>query len=152
MTFIKYTLFCLITVFLMASYFSSYTPLLIPIVFLLMSALSFILYAKDKRAARLGEWRIPENTLQLFSLLAGWPGAIMAQQVLRHKTLKVSFQIGFFFVTFINIGPLVWLHTSDGFSTLQTFISALENFITSEFAANKLSNGLFYLLQYRSVI
>ena len=117
-----------------------------------MSILSFLLYAKDKSAARKDEWRIPENTLQIVSLLGGWPGAIMAQQVLRHKTRKVSFQIAFWFVTVANTGLLVWLHTEEGFATLHTFIAALDNYIASGFASNKISNGLLYLLQYRSGI
>ena len=151
MKIIHYTFFCLSIVCLNLSYFLNYTPLLVPLTFLFMSVVSFLLYGKDKRAARKSAWRVPENTLHLFSLLGGWPGAIMAQQVLRHKTRKVSFQAGFCFVTLVNIGLLAWLHTSDGYATLHTFITALESFISSEFGGNIISNGFLNLLQYRSV-
>ena len=56
-----------------------------------LNLLTFALYARDKHAARTGQWRTPENTLHLLSLLGGWPAARVAQQVLRHKTSKTSF-------------------------------------------------------------
>lgn len=151
MTTIKYCLLCLIVIGLTLSYFLNYTPLIIPAVFLFMSGLSFIFYARDKSAARKNQWRVSEITLQLFSLLGGWPGAITAQQVLRHKTIKVSFQIDFWVVTLANIGILVWLHTDDGVAILHEFIDSLNNFVHREFGLNKFSNGFLYLLQYRSV-
>ena len=46
----------------------------------------------DKYAAQQGQWRTPENTLHLFSLLGGRPGAWFAQQLLRHKSSKPSFR------------------------------------------------------------
>ncbi len=57
-----------------------------------LNLLTFALYARDKHAARRGQWRTPENTLHLLSLLGGWPAARVAQRVLRHKTSKASFQ------------------------------------------------------------
>src|ERR1700743_819188 len=50
------------------------------------SALSFALYAVDKAAAIDKRDRIPESMLLSLGLVGGWPGAIVAQQVLRHKT------------------------------------------------------------------
>ncbi|SFP84567.1 Uncharacterized membrane protein YsdA, DUF1294 family [Geopseudomonas sagittaria] len=59
------------------------------------SLLILALYWHDKRSARQGQWRTPENTLHAVELLGGWPGALLAQQVLRHKTRKVSYQLVF---------------------------------------------------------
>ena len=59
------------------------------------SLLILALYWHDKRSARQGQWRTPENTLHAIELLGGWPGALLAQQVLRHKTRKVSYQVVF---------------------------------------------------------
>ena len=59
---------------------------------LLLSALTYVLYAKDKRAARLDLRRTPEHTLHWLALLGGWPGALMAQAQLRHKTQKQPFK------------------------------------------------------------
>ena len=57
------------------------------------SLIAFAAYALDKAAARGGHRRTPENTLHLLALLGGWPGALLAQQVFRHKTRKLSFQL-----------------------------------------------------------
>lgn len=59
------------------------------------SLLVLTLYWHDKRSARQGHWRTPENTLHAVELLGGWPGALVAQQVFRHKTRKVSYQVPF---------------------------------------------------------
>lgn len=60
--------------------------------YLLFSLLSFCLYWSDKRKAQSGHWRVTEARLHLFELLGGWPGALIAQQVFRHKTRKLGFQ------------------------------------------------------------
>ncbi len=64
----------------------------LPVSFVL-SLLTFWMYWVDKRAAQTGQWRTPESTLQLVALAGGWPGAWLAQQVLRHKSSKLSFRL-----------------------------------------------------------
>ena len=59
------------------------------------SGLSFALYAIDKAAAIDKRDRIPESMLLWLGFVGGWPGAIVAQQVLRHKTAKPAFRIRF---------------------------------------------------------
>ena len=54
--------------------------------------LTFMAYWHDKYAASQNQWRTKEDTLHLFSLLGGWPGGWLAQQVLRHKSSKESFR------------------------------------------------------------
>lgn len=58
---------------------------------LISSLATFILYAWDKRQARLDRWRVPEKRLHLLELAGGWPGALLGQQILRHKSSKQSF-------------------------------------------------------------
>jgi uncharacterized membrane protein YsdA (DUF1294 family) len=74
-----------------------------------MSAIAFGMYAWDKRAAIEGAWRTRESTLQAVALLGGWPGAVAAQQLLRHKNRKTSFQLVFWLVVIVNIGAFVVL-------------------------------------------
>ena len=61
----------------------------------LLNLLTFWLYWSDKHAAQTGSWRTKEDTLHLFGLLGGWPGAWFAQQILRHKSNKASFRGGY---------------------------------------------------------
>ncbi|HJW03688.1 MAG TPA: DUF1294 domain-containing protein [Azospira sp.] len=67
------------------------------------SAICFIAYAIDKAAARAGRWRIAESTLIALGLAGGWPGAIVAQQMLRHKSSKVPFRVAFWGSVGLNI-------------------------------------------------
>ncbi|MFW9269288.1 DUF1294 domain-containing protein [Pseudomonas sp. NR3] len=69
-----------------------------------VSAVAFLLYWSDKRKARSDAWRTPENVLHAVELAGGWPGALLAQQVFRHKTRKVSFQVVFWFVVLLHQG------------------------------------------------
>jgi len=57
----------------------------------LLSLVTFVQYALDKRAARRGQWRIPEARLQGLALLGGWPGALAARKLLRHKSAQRGF-------------------------------------------------------------
>ncbi|WP_299002107.1 DUF1294 domain-containing protein [uncultured Shewanella sp.] len=68
-----------------------------------MSLVTFCAFAIDKSAARKSKWRTKERTLHLLSLLCGWPGALIAQKILRHKTKKQPFKKWLYFVIFINI-------------------------------------------------
>lgn len=73
----------------------------------LASAVTFVLYAYDKQQARHGRWRTPEKVLHGVELLGGWPGALVAQQVFRHKTRKVSFQVWFWLI--VAVHQAVWV-------------------------------------------
>jgi uncharacterized membrane protein YsdA (DUF1294 family) len=64
---------------------------LIILAYVLMSMVTLCVYACDKRASSRGRRRVPENTLHALALLGGWPGAIAAQQLLRHKRRKWNF-------------------------------------------------------------
>jgi uncharacterized membrane protein YsdA (DUF1294 family)/cold shock CspA family protein len=58
-----------------------------------LSIITYGCYFRDKMAAQNAGRRTPESTLQLMSLLGGWPGALIAQALLRHKTRKPSFLV-----------------------------------------------------------
>ncbi|KDN29133.1 membrane protein [Vibrio fortis] len=86
--------------------------------YLLIGLMTYFTYAKDKRAAIKGEWRVPENTLHLLALCGGWLGALIAQQQFRHKTQKQPFKTLFFICCGLNILGFVWTLTPHGQSML----------------------------------
>lgn len=76
------------------------------------SIVAFASYGVDKAAARRSAARVPERTLHLVDLVGGWPGALVAQQLFRHKTRKRSFRRVFWAGVVLNVlalaGALVW--------------------------------------------
>lgn len=78
------------------------------ILYPVMSSITFALYTKDKSRAKQGKWRVSENTLHLSEFMGGWLGAFVAQQILRHKTSKVSYQVVFWLIATVHI--VFWLY------------------------------------------
>ena len=58
-----------------------------------INLLTFVNYAYDKMAAMMNIFRIPGYELHLLTFIGGTPAALLAQQLLRHKTIKKSFRI-----------------------------------------------------------
>ena len=77
-------------------------------IYLLMSAVAFALYTIDKRRAASNDWRISEATLHVVELLGGWPGAWVAQRVLRHKVQKGSYMLVFWAIIGIHACAWAW--------------------------------------------
>ena len=75
------------------------------------SVVTFMAYALDKSAAMQGRWRTPESTLHTLSLACGWPGALLAQQLLRHKSAKPSFLAVYWASVLLNVCGFVALHS-----------------------------------------
>ncbi len=67
----------------------------IMIYLIIINLITFFVMWLDKRKAKKGRWRIPENTLLLFVLLGGGIGGIIGMYVFHHKTQKAKFVIGF---------------------------------------------------------
>ena len=75
------------------------------------SVVCALVYAIDKSAAVAGQWRVSESTLHMLSLVGGWPGALVAQQVLRHKSNKASFRSAFWATVVTNVAAFVAIHS-----------------------------------------
>ncbi|MCP3702998.1 MAG: DUF1294 domain-containing protein [Alteromonas sp.] len=82
--------------------------------YLVIGVVTFFVYAKDKRAAINGNWRVPEKTLHIFSVAGGWLGALIAQDKLRHKTQKQPFRAIYWLTVVINVAAFVWTLTPSG--------------------------------------
>lgn len=99
-------------------------PAIVAGLYLVASAAAFIVYAFDKAAAQKGRRRTPESRLHLLALAGGWPGALAAQRLLRHKSGKPSFQSAFRATVVLNCGVLIWLMTPYGAGALHSVFAA----------------------------
>ena len=84
-------------------------PIWVAGLYLLLSAATFFAYAADKSAAARNSWRTTESTLHTLALAGGWPGALLAQQFLRHKSTKKEFRQTFWGTVMLNVVGLVVL-------------------------------------------
>jgi uncharacterized membrane protein YsdA (DUF1294 family)/cold shock CspA family protein len=94
-------------------------PVFILIIYLVVSLFTFIVYALDKRAAKQDRWRTSENRLHLLALCGGWPGAIIAQHKLHHKSSKQPFRLIFGIIVLLNCAAFVWLFSPSGIKTIE---------------------------------
>lgn len=78
------------------------------IYFILINLFGFFIMWLDKRKAKKGKWRIPENTLFIITALGGGIGTIAGMYTFRHKTQKLNFVIGFPFITILEIITIIY--------------------------------------------
>lgn len=87
-----------------------------------MSVLSFVTMARDKRIAKKNARRlkatrrVPERTLHLLEGLGGWIGSFIAQRALHHKTQQRAYQLIFWVICvlhFVLLGIYIWVDLSN---------------------------------------
>jgi len=83
-------------------------PLGVAALYLTASFAAAVAYSIDKSSARSGAWRTPERSLHVLALIGGWPGALAAQRIFRHKSRKPSFRFAFWVTVALNCAALVW--------------------------------------------
>ncbi|GAA1477151.1 cold shock and DUF1294 domain-containing protein [Nocardioides aestuarii] len=81
----------------------------LPLAYLVPSLISLLLYRTDKRAAETGQQRVMEMVLHLWDAVGGWPGALVARHLYRHKTTKQPFVTIFWLTVGVNCLVLAWL-------------------------------------------
>lgn len=97
---------------------------IVALVYLVMSLVSFFTYRYDKQVAidDIGR-RVSESTMHWQEALGGWPGALVAQKMLRHKTIKPSYQAVFWLIVISHV--LVWIEYLRGFPWLGALLDLL---------------------------
>ncbi len=88
------------------------TVLFIACVYAVMSLVTVAAFAHDKRAAKRGRRRTPERTLHALELACGWPGAVLAMRLLRHKSSKRPYRTVLWIIIathFALWGALAWI-------------------------------------------
>lgn len=101
----------LIAILIISTYLNK-IPIKISIWYLTVSLITFAIYGKDKLAAKFDYWRTSENTLHILSIIGGWPGAMLAHKLLRHKSKKEEFRFTFWLTVIVNFISLFLLQTS----------------------------------------
>ncbi len=82
-------------------------PILLGIVGVL-NIIGFALMGADKNRARRGLWRVRERTLWIVAACFGALGAMVGMLVFRHKTLHLSFAVGFPILFAIQLVLVIW--------------------------------------------
>ena len=109
---------------------------IILILYLLISLITFLLYRQDKIKAKNDEWRTPENKLHFFSLIGGWPGALIAQRRLGHKSRKQSFRVVFYITVILNVSAIsFYCYSGSNLISYDLFFQKFNQF-TTEFSKN----------------
>lgn len=97
--------------------------------YLVIGLATFFVYAKDKRAAINGNWRVPEKTLHILSVAGGWLGALIAQDKLRHKTQKQPFRANYWLTVAMNVAAFVWTLTPSGQALFGRWLSEIIGYL-----------------------
>jgi len=112
-------------IFVAVSAWEGKLPVIVLGLYLTASSLAFVFYKRDKELAINHQRRIPENTLHLWSLIGGWPGAALAQKLVHHKSRKQSFKIVYWFTIVLNGIAFFWLLSSQGSAQLRSLLNSL---------------------------
>ncbi len=118
-------------------------PFFILVIVIVMSVIAFGVYTKDKDAAQSNSWRVSENTLHLISLLGGWPGALIAQSFLRHKSSKGSFLFVYWTTALINCCLLAWFLTPKGTAQLNSMMHGFRQMLINHGMSSGIADILF---------
>lgn len=76
---------------------------------IVINLIGFYMMWSDKRRAKWGKWRIPEQTLFIVTALGGGIGTIVGMYTFRHKTKKLKFTIGLPTILILEIILAVYL-------------------------------------------
>ena len=74
---------------------------------IVINLIAFLAMFIDKKKAKYGKWRIPEQTLLILAITGGSIGAIAGMYVFRHKTKKLRFSVGFPVILILQIILLI---------------------------------------------
>ena len=76
---------------------------------LMINLIGFLMMWSDKRRAKWGKWRIPEQTIFIVTALGGGIGTIAGMYTFRHKTKKLKFTIGLPVLVILEIIGIIYI-------------------------------------------
>ena len=74
-----------------------------------ISLIAIGLTTYDKRAARLGSWRIKERTLLFVSAVGGSISMLITMSLIRHKTKHAKFMMGIPAIIILQIALVIFI-------------------------------------------
>ncbi len=77
---------------------------------IILTVVTFITYALDKRKAKSNMWRTPEGTLLLLAFVGGATGALLGMLLCRHKIRKPKFYLTVPFLALIQIAFVLFMY------------------------------------------
>ena len=80
------------------------------LIYSLLSVITYFFYKFDKNRAIKGGQRVRESTLHLLELFGGWPGGLLAQMRINHKSKKKVYQVAFWLIVTLHIAG--WIESS----------------------------------------
>lgn len=101
------------------------TPYQVLIGYLVLSVVTFAVYAHDKHAAKLDKWRTKEASLHVLALVGGWPGALWAQKILRHKSQKQPFKAILWIMIILNCAVFILSFTPEGVTLIKQVLQLI---------------------------
>jgi len=76
---------------------------------LMINIIGFFMMWSDKKRAKWGKWRIPEQTLFVVTAIGGGVGTIAGMYTFRHKTKKLKFTIGLPALVILEIVAIIYI-------------------------------------------
>ena len=76
---------------------------------LIINLIGFFMMWSDKKRAKWGKWRIPEQTLFIVTALGGGIGTIAGMYTFRHKTKKLKFTVGLPLLVILEIILVIYI-------------------------------------------
>ena len=110
---------------LFASIWLVYYPAIMVLFYLLVSAVTFFVYAFDASAKNNKTWRIDDSLFHALSLIGGWSGALLGQCIFNHKYSDKTFAAIFWCTAATNFLFFVWTLTDSGSSQLELILGSL---------------------------
>jgi uncharacterized membrane protein YsdA (DUF1294 family)/cold shock CspA family protein len=93
--------------------------------YIMASSLAFVFYKRDRAMAETHQRKLPENTLHLWSLIGGWPGAALAQKLAHPRSRRRSFQIVYWITIVLNGIAFFWMLSPQGSAQLRSFLNSV---------------------------
>lgn len=111
--------------FLCVAAYTNRISWMLVVVYFVASLVTFVAYWGDKTQARNGRRRTRESNLHLMGALGGWPGALAAQRLFRHKSSKQEFLFAFWATVVVNVAAVVYLAWIGKTSVINQFLESI---------------------------